>query len=347
MQKNSVRVWLMLMATLTLMACKKTKDAGPPPAIIVAPPDFGFKVVGYFPSYRNPADVPDVKFRMTNVVNYAFGSVNGSGSLVINSPATFNTIITRAKNNSAKIFLSINGTHADFTNMAANPGTRTNFIKQIMDAIRNYGLHGVDMDWEFPRTSDLTDVTYTKLMQELSDSCHRDGKYYVTAAITAGKYPGAVRDAIKSELFAYIDWFNIMAYDDFSTTVQYKHHSDYTLAQTCLDYWVNIRGMPKAKAVLGIPAYGRASGITQTGTTLSFNQILALGGSSKTDSSIVSTTGYPSPYKIYYNGQPTVKKKAMLAKNMANGIMMWEKWHDTHDATSLLKAVCDTLGRPY
>ena len=48
---------------------------------IIAPPPFGYYVVGYFPSYRNPADVPDVKFRMTNVVVYAFFTVNTSGTL--------------------------------------------------------------------------------------------------------------------------------------------------------------------------------------------------------------------------------------------------------------------------
>ena len=37
----------------------------------------------------------------------------------------------------------------------------------------------------------------------------------------------------------------------------------------------------------------------------------------------------------------------MLAKSLANGIMLWEKGQDTHDATSLLKAACDTLGRTY
>ena len=52
-------------------------------------------------------------------------------------------------------------------------------------------------------------------------------------------------------------------------------------------------------------------------------------------------------YKIYYNGQPTVKRKAMLAKNTAGGVMMWEKAQDSHDGTSLLKAICDTIGRSY
>jgi hypothetical protein len=39
---------------------------------IQLPPSLGYYVVGYFPSYRALADVPDVKFKMTNVVVYAF-----------------------------------------------------------------------------------------------------------------------------------------------------------------------------------------------------------------------------------------------------------------------------------
>jgi chitinase len=49
----------------------------------------------------------------------------------------------------------------------------------------------------------------------------------------------------------------------------------------------------------------------------------------------------------YYNGQPTIKKKTMLAKSMANGVMLWEKGQDSNDSTSLLKAVNDTLARVY
>lgn len=351
MKKSYLQVLMALTALVVAGACKKTKNSPAPtppgPIVIAPPPDFGFKVVGYFPSYRDPATVPDIKFRMTNVVNYAFANVNAAGGLIIANPATFTTVVAKAKANSAKIFLSISGTHDDFTNMASTAEKRNTFIKAIMNAIRTYQLHGVDMDWEFPRTTDGTDITYTALMKELSDSCHRDAKYYLTAAITAGKYAGSIRDAIKSELFAYVDWFNIMAYDDFNTTVPYRHHSDLTLAQTCLNYWVGTRGMPKAKAVLGIPAYGRPSGITQTNTVLSYGQILAQGGSALSDSAIVTASGYPAPYTIYYNGQPTVKKKAMLAKTTGNGVMMWEKWHDTHDGTSLLRAVCDTIGRAY
>jgi len=104
--------------------------------------------------------------------------------------------------------------------------------------------------------------------------------------------------------------------------------------------------MPKKRAILGLPAYGRASGITQTGTTLAYSAILAQGGSPLSDSATVSATGFPN-YTIYYNGQPTIKRKAMMAKSMANGIMWWEKGQDANDGSSLLKAACDTLGRSY
>lgn len=318
--------------------------------VIQAPPAFGYYVVGYFPSYRNPADVPDVKFRMTNVVIYAFFGVNTSGTLTVNSPSVLDAVITKARANNAKIFVGINDQSGDgktnFKSMAATAAGRNNFIKDVMAKVRQYNLDGVDMDWEFPTTTDGTDATFTLMMKELSDSLHRDGRYYLSCAITAGKYAGGIRDAIRDELFPYVDFFNIMAYDDFSTSVPYKHHSDYALAQTCLNYWLTTRGMPPAKAVLGLPAYGRPSGITQTGTIKTYKDILLAGGNPQYDSAVVSSSSFPS-YTVYYNGQYTVKRKAKLAKDIANGVMLWEKWQDAADVNSLLKAACDTVGRAY
>lgn len=317
---------------------------------IQAPPGFGYYVVGYFPSYRNPADVPDVKFRMTNVVNYAFFSVNASGKLDVLSPSTLTAVIAKARANNARVFFSINDGFGDgrtnFRNMAATATGRNEFVKDVMARVRQYSFDGVDVDWEFPSTADGTDVTFTLLMKELSDSLHRDARYYLSAALVSGKYAGGFRDAIKSELFGYVDFFNIMAYDDFSTSVPYRHHSDFTLATVCLNYWLNTRSMPASKCVLGIPAYGRPSGITQTNTVLSYKAILGQGGDPQRDSALVTAGGFTN-YTIYYNGQYTTKRKAKYAKDIANGVMMWEKWQDAPDQFSLLKAVCDTVGRAY
>jgi len=319
---------------------------------IQPPAPFGYYVVGYFPSYRNLADVPDVKFRMTNVVVYAFYAVNGSGTLSAPSApaASLTAVRDKARTNNAKVFLGINDGSGDgrtnFRNMAASATGRNNFIRDVMNVVRANNLDGVDMDWEFPSTADGSDATFTLLMKELSDSLHRDGRYYLSAAITAGKYAGGFRDAIRNEIFPYVDFFNVMAYDDFSTSVPYKHHSDYTLATVCLNYWLTTRGMPASKCVLGLPAYGRPSGITQTGTVLSYKTILAQAGNPQYDSAVVTAGGFTN-YTIYYNGQYTVKRKAKLAKDIANGVMMWEKWQDDPGVNSLLKAACDTVGRAY
>ncbi len=320
--------------------------------IVISPPSsLGYNVVGYLPSYRVLADIPDVKFRMTNVVVYAFYGVNGSGT--ISAPASGTTlaaVVTKARANNAKVLLGINDGSGDgktnFKNMASSPAGRTNFIKSVMAVVRANNLDGVDMDWEFPSTSDGSDITFTALMKELSDTLHRDARYYLSSAITAGKYAGGIRDAIRNEIFPYVDFFNIMAYDDFSTSTPYRQHSDYTLAQTCLNYWLTTRSMPASKAVLGVPAYGRPSGITQSNTVLTYKTILSQGGSSQLDSATVSAGGFTN-YTIYYNGQYTAKRKAKLAKDIAAGVMMWEKGQDAIDDNSLLKAMCDTVGRTY
>ena len=351
--KHFTKIWLLITATaFFLNSCKKDDPAPPPnptptPAPIFAPADFGFKVVGYFPYYRSVTAIPDTKFKMTNVVNYAFYTVTGASGVTLNSPSTFTAVIAKAKLNSAKIFMSVNGASADFKTSTSTATARTTLIKAIMDNVRSYVLDGVDIDWEFPSTSDGSHTLFTALMKELSDSLHTNGKYYLTAAITPGKYAGSIRDGIETAVFGYADWFNIMVYDDFSTTVPYKHHSDIALVNSCMNYWLTARAMPASKFVLGLPGYGRPSGITQSNTVLTYAGILGQGGSATSDSAIVTASGYASPFTIYYNGQPTIKLKTMLAKQKGNGVMLWEKGQDTNDNTSLLKAVCDTIGRPY
>jgi chitinase len=354
MKKIIVNIALATSVLSVVSSCKKSTDALPAPtpvtnSVIAPPPAFGFYVVGYFPAYRTLAGVPAVKFKMCNVVNYAFANINNTGNLVIANTAHFISVRDFAKANGAKVFISISGLAADFKAAAAGANGRTVLVNKAMNIARTYQLDGIDIDWEFPRTDDGTDITYTAFMKQLSDSCHTDRKYYLTAAITAGKYPGAIRDAIKDEIIQgnFIDWFNIMSYDDFNTVLPYQHHANLTLANTSMNYWRNTRNMPASKAVLGIAGYGRPSGIAvTTGLNLSFSDILLQGGNPQSDSAIVTANGV-SNYMIYYNGIATVKKKAMLAKQNGNGIMLWEKSHDDHGGNSLLKAVCDTIGRVY
>lgn len=339
-----------LVFIMLLQGCSKKSGPVPPPVPpppnIKAPPPFGFYVVGYFPSYRIVNEYSDRMFKMCNVVNYAFAAVNSSGTCDIANIVKFDSVYHKAKANGARVFLSINGSHANFTTICSSSENRLRFVKDLMQKVRQLKIDGIDMDWEYPTAADGTHNTYALMMKQLSDSLHVDGKYYLSAAITPGRYSGNIRDGIKSEVFNFIDFFNIMVYDDFSTSVPYKNHSPMELVTFCLDYWLKTRGMPREKCILGIPIYGRPSGITQTNTVLTYKTILSQGGNSQNDSATVTAGGF-SNYTIYYNGQPTVKKKAAYAKQITNGIMFWEIAQDTDDDRSLIKAACDTIGRTY
>ena len=108
---------LFLGILLIAVACKKGTDT-PAPPVIAPPPDLGFKVVGYVPYYRDPATIPDIKFRMTNVVNYAFATVNGAGMPVVNNTTRLSQVVAKARSNNAKVFISVNGVVADWKTMA-------------------------------------------------------------------------------------------------------------------------------------------------------------------------------------------------------------------------------------
>jgi hypothetical protein len=46
---------------------------------------------------------------------------------------------------------------------------------------------------------------------------------------------------------------------------------------------------------------------------------------------------------VHYNGVPTMKRKAALARREGSGIMIWEITQDTADQTSLLRAIHEAL----
>lgn len=319
--------------------------------VIKSPEAINMPLITYFPSYRNPAEYPDQMYKMCHIVNYAFGSVNAGGTVdILNAPTTFSALYTKAKANGCKVFLSINNA-ANFVTMAATETGRLNFIKDVMAKVRQYNLDGIDIDWEYPKTSDGTDATFAALMKQLSDSLHVDAKYYLSAAITPGIYSGSIRDGIRTEVFSYIDFFNIMAYDDFSTTVPYKQHSSMNTANVSLNYWLTTRGMPREKCILGIPGYGRNSGAAQVAT--SYRTILTSGAQlgpapiHQSDSATI-TKSDGSTFTTYYNGVLTVAAKTKLAKDRANGVFFWEIGHDATDINlSLHKVAADALGKSY
>lgn len=309
----------------------------PTPAPINYTPDNSFKIVAYFPSYRNPDSVAVSKYKMITHLFYAFLVPNKDGSLkALDQVSRFNKVISLARTSGAKVGISVSGADSIFTQLAASQAARTALVKNVVSFAVANSLDGVDMDWEYPRAGS-TDATYVLLMKEMSDSLHRKNKF-LSAAVTPAVYAGSVRDGVKPEVFPYVDFFNIMVYDGMGWDSQdLKQHASYRMANSSLDIWLNTKGLPKEKAVLGIPSYGKNSLNASKG----YRDLINTGADAKLDSATSEGQLY------YYNGSETVKKKAILGRDRANGIMFWEFYFDTNNATSLLKAANDALQRTY
>jgi GH18 family chitinase len=324
---------------LIISSCKKNDPITDPP-IPVTPyvPDNSFKIVSYFPSYRDPAGVADSKYKMITHLFYAFLNPNTDGSLsTLEQPARFATVMQKARANGVKTGISISGTKSIFVTMAASAAARNLFVKNVLAFAKTNNLDGVDLDWEYPSTGDGSADNYVLLVKELSDSLHKHHKF-LSAAITPGVYAGSIRDGLKSDVFPSVDFFNIMVYDgigwDKNEPIQ---HASFNMAVASLNYWLTTRGMPKEKAVLGIPAYGKNA----NNSAKAYRDFVAAGADVSLDNASIDGIQY------YFNGTITTKKKAKLAKDVANGIMFWEFYHDDNSDKSIIRAANDELGRNY
>lgn len=342
-----------------LASCSKkddpTPEPEPTPPTPVTPyvPDNSFKVIAYMPGYRDPSGIPDAKYKMITHLFFAFLNISPTAdgsvlALTATELGRFNYLKAKAKANNVKFGISVMGAESIFASVAANSTTRANFVANLVSFAKTHGLDGMDMDWEYPRTTSTTDVNpnnnYTLLMKELSAELHKNQKF-LSAAITPGVYSSSNRHAIAPEVYQYVDFFNIMQYDGSGYDVtEPLNHASLKMTEASLTFWLNTKAMPKEKAVLGMPIYGK-DGSTPA-KNIAYSSIIAADkANANLNVATIIVDGVSNTYG--YNGIPTIKQKAQMAKERTNGIMFWEFGQDTNDETSLVKAANDQLGRTY
>ncbi|WP_213086962.1 glycoside hydrolase family 19 protein [Chitinophaga agrisoli] len=279
-----------------------------------------FKVIGYIPSWGD-MDLNAVQYSKLTHINYAFILPNTNGTLQgMPNVGRLQTIVSKGHAAGVKVMISVggwnNGDDSGFHGMASNSGARTTFVNALVNLVSQYNLDGVDIDWEYPDPNTQSANDYVTLMTQLSTAMHSRGKL-LTAAIVA---QGGTGGGILTSVFPVVDFLNIMAYD-----AEGPNHSTYNYAQTSLSYWRN-RGLPKEKAVLGVPFYSRPNWYP-------YWQLLQMGASPNSDS--FNGEGY--------NGIPTIKNKTNLAFDNGGGIMIWELSNDATGANSLLSAIHDVV----
>ena len=279
-----------------------------------------FRIVGYTPDWDTV--VEEVQFDKLTHVNYAFLLPKSDGTFKeVANPQKLRDIVTQAHAQGVQVLISVGGWGYDdqFETLATDPKKRSTFVDGLCRYVNNYTLDGADIDWEYPDRGDSA-RNFLGLMQELRAALP-PGKLLTSAVVASG----ALAEGIPSEVFALVDFLNIMAYDGSETD-----HSPYGYAEQAMDYWQKL-GLPPEKMVLGVPFYSRPGEmpyrmLVQADPAAAYQDKIDYGGNLE-----------------YYNGIATIQRKTQLAMQRGSGIMIWELAQDSTDATSLLNAIYQTV----
>jgi chitinase len=275
-----------------------------------------FRLVGYLPDWAGPAS--QVQYSELTHICYAFAlPADDRGALRFssaNAQAKLRDVVARGRAAGCKVLISIYGGLAAedlrlVRTAAATSAGRTNIIRSIVAIVRDFGLDGADMDWEYP-TGQAAD--FTALMRGLRAAL--PDKLVAAAVIAGANYSAGL--AIQPAVFDVVDWLGIMTYDD---NLPGQPHASYDFMVKYCNQWL-VRGLPAAKLVAGIPFYARPGGRP-------YSSFVAM-DPANADRDVVNGQGY--------NGRPTVRSKVDWAQTNASGVMYWELSQDTHDSTSLV-----------
>ena len=295
----------------------------------------GKEITDYVVAFLNPSDTAD-------------------GALHPMSPAQksdFDKLIAyKAEHNpDSRVFLAIGGWRGPddgfdlvFEEIARDPIKRARFINEMMAMVEEHNADGIDIDWEYPRV--IYADEYALFVRELANRLHEQGKYLSSAIIGVQNKvtDNGTGDAYLDSTLVDFDNLNLMAYD-----MDFENHSTFQHAVDAIDYWVNQRGLPRHKTILGLPAYSRNSWkdwnyITlqhpdqliedQSGWEINeFGEPLSPQGYSKVNAcknifAFAPDKDKPTNTAInYYNGIPLIIKKTELAMlEGLGGVMYWE-----------------------
>lgn len=202
-------------------------------------------------------------------INLAFGLVDGD-HLDMGQLTNVGLIEEfRRWNPEVKIVLSIGGWGAGgFSEMAMTEAGRENFARSCLEAAERFGLDGMDIDWEYPCSSQAGIASdprdkenFTYLLQALRDHL---GCRSLSIAAGAGDY--FVRDTELDKVAGIVDYVQIMTYDMRSGfTRQAGHHAALrasrgdTSGLNTMDMveMFHKAGVPLEKLVIGAAFYSR------------------------------------------------------------------------------------------
>ncbi|KAH8675631.1 glycoside hydrolase superfamily, partial [Xylariales sp. PMI_506] len=286
--------------------------------------------------------------------------------------------ILKQNNRTLKVLLSIGGWSysAKFPPVAANAGYRQQFASSAVQMMVDYGMDGIDIDWEYPANTEEAN-NFVLLLQAVRAALdnysiqHALGyRFMISIACPAG--PANYMMMNLAGMDQYVDAWNLMAYDyaggwDSTTGHQANLYynpslplsTKYNTEQAVLYYLA--QGIAPTKLTLGMPLYGRSfestgglgqpysgvgTGSMEAGVWL-YKELPRAGASENWDTAAGASWSYdPGTGELitYDNARSAANKARYVLQRGLGGAFFWEASGDRGGAQSLVGAVAGGLG---
>jgi chitinase len=308
-------------------------------------------LIGYVQDFRDPHLVDYAQ--LTHII-FSFAHPTMEGNILLNGEMALKNLrvtVKAASKYHTKVMLAVGGwyniqggeSYKYFKSAIATPSSRTNLVKQLNNLVDREKLDGIDLDFEYPRSS-VEAKNLTALTKELSGKLHPKGKELSIAVYSKiNSVTGTVISSVVYEpsMFQYVDHVNIMAYDgQWDGGYNAANLSPYSFTENVVNYWSNLfktHNQPKQKLVLGVPFYAQPE-------NPSIKQISYATIVHKNPANVNSDTVRMNGTIYHYNGEATMKKKTKLAICQGfGGMMMWEAGLDTNGKNSLTGTIFNAL----
>ncbi len=298
------------------------------------PLDPPFRIVGYY-SLDAAADVKKALLKKLTHVNLWFLNPDSLGNFTRDLSAIAPFVKAAHKKNVKVLFSIGGGSKQPQYHALLQDDKRSLLIGNLISEVLEHNVDGVDVDLE----GSNIDANYEKFIVELASALRSHNKL-ITAAIAI-----YYKDQFTDNALSQYDFVNVMSYDRTGPWRPERPgpHSTYAHAVEDLEYFGSVRKIPKEKMTLGVPFYGYGYGpeTTSPAISMSYGKIVSsFPGSENVDEWIM-----PDRKILYYNGIPTMKQKALLAKDKASGVMIWQVLGDAKGSKSLLKTINKIGGR--
>ncbi|KAI6486200.1 hypothetical protein MCOR14_003368 [Pyricularia oryzae] len=283
-------------------------------------------------------------------------------------------------NRNVKMLLSIGGYtwSPKFVPVAADAGKRAAFVSSAVALMGDWGMDGLDVDWEYPDTAE-TNKNCVLLLQELRRGLddysqqHTGGRYKFSLSMPAPAGPTHYAAFDFKAMDASLDFWSIMAFDfagswDNTTGHQANVYPGPDLTtKASIDVAVSDyvkAGVAAGKINLGLPLYGRSfdktTGLGRAYTASTAGSLEGQAGIwiykdlpragatvlyddvAKASYTMDNSTGQ----LISYDDLRSVQFKSYYVKQkQIGGVMFWESSQDRPGSDSIVRTMARSLGK--